>query len=180
MSESHDVRIAFDVNGIRLPLDRILPLKNVESDPKKSPTFARIVKSIAEVGVIEPLIVYPHKSQKGMYLLLDGHLRLNALKRLGKPDVFCLISTEDEAYTYNHKVSRVTPIQEHFMIMKAIEQGVSEERIAATLDIDVARIRQKARPVDRDLPGSDRVIEGQRCFARSTSRNAKGQTDASN
>lgn len=143
MSESHDVRIAFDVNGLRLPLDRILPLKNVESDPKKSPTFARIVKSIAEVGVIEPLIVYPHKSQKGMYLLLDGHLRLNALKRLGKQDVFCLISTEDEAYTYNHKVNRVTPIQEHFMIMKAIEQGVSEERIAATLDIDVARIRQK-------------------------------------
>jgi uncharacterized ParB-like nuclease family protein len=143
MSESRDVRVAFDVNGIRLTLDRILPLKSVESDPKKSPTFARIVKSIAEIGVIEPLIVYPHKSQKGMYLLLDGHLRLNALKRLGKPDVFCLVSTEDEAYTYNHKVSRVTPIQEHFMIMRAIELGVSEERIAATLDIDVARIRQK-------------------------------------
>src|SRR5271154_1966100 len=48
-----------------------------------------------------------------------------------------------EACTYNHKVSRVAPIQEHFMIMKAIEQGVSEERIAATLDIDVGRIRQK-------------------------------------
>jgi uncharacterized ParB-like nuclease family protein len=143
MSETHDVRLAFDVNGVRLPLDRILPIKNGETDPKKSPTYARIVKSIAEVGVIEPLIVYPHKSQKGMYLLLDGHLRLNALKRLGKQDVFCLVSTEDEAYTYNHKVSRVTPIQEHFMIMKAIEQGVSEERIAATLDVDVARIRQK-------------------------------------
>jgi uncharacterized ParB-like nuclease family protein len=143
MSESHDVRLAFDPNGIRLPLDRILPLKSVEADPKKSPTYTRIVKSIAEIGVIEPLIVYPHKSQKGMYLLLDGHLRLNALKRLGHQDVLCLVSTEDEAYTYNHKVSRVTPIQEHFMIMKAIEQGVSEERIAATLDIDVARIRQK-------------------------------------
>lgn len=143
MTESNQVKVAFDVHGIRLPLDRILPLKNVEVDPKKSPTYARILKSIAEVGVIEPLIVYPHKSQKGMYLLLDGHFRLSALKHLGRPDVLCLISTEDEAYTYNHKVSRVTPIQEHFMIMKAIEQGVSEERIAATLDVDVARIRQK-------------------------------------
>jgi hypothetical protein len=143
MSESHDVRLAFDPNGIRLPLDRILPLKNVEVDPKKSPTYTRILKSITEIGVIEPLIVYPHKSQKGMYLLLDGHSRLNALKRLGHQDVLCLVSTEDEAYTYNHKVSRVTPIQEHFMIIKAIEQGVSEERIAATLDIDVGRIRQK-------------------------------------
>jgi len=143
MSEPRHVQLAFDVNGLRLPLNRILPLKSGDSDPKKSATFARILKSIEEVGVIEPLIVYPHKSQKGMYLLLDGHLRFNALKRLGQHDVFCLIGTEDEAYTYNHKVSRVAPIQEHFMIMKAIQQGVSEERIAATLDIDVARIRQK-------------------------------------
>jgi len=143
MSEASNVRIAFDVNGLRVPLDRILPLKNVEVNPKKNTTYARIMKSIAEVGVIEPLIVYPHKSQKGIYLLLDGHLRYNALKRLGHQEALCLVSTEDEAYTYNHKVNRVTPIQEHFMIIKAIEQGVSEERIAATLDIDIDRIRRK-------------------------------------
>ena len=143
MNRSDPLKIAFDLQGVRIPLDKILPLKTVESDPKKSPTFARICKSIQAVGLIEPMIVYPHKSQKGMYLLLEGHMRLNALRHLGQVEAFCLIGSEDEAYTYNHKVSRVTPIQEHFMIMKAIEQGVSEERIASTLDIDVAHIRQK-------------------------------------
>ena len=143
MSESHNVRVAFDMKGQRIPLDKILPLRKVDNDPKVSTTYARVLKSIEQVGVIEPLIVYPHKSQAGMYLLLDGHLRLSALKRLGHSDVLCLISTEDEAYTYNHKVNRVMPIQEHFMILKALEQGVSEERIAATLNVNVTQIRQR-------------------------------------
>lgn len=58
-------------------------------------------------------------------------------------EVFCLVSTDDEGYTYNHKVNRLPPIQEHFMILRAIENGVSEERIAKALSVDVSRIRQK-------------------------------------
>jgi hypothetical protein len=57
--------------------------------------------------------------------------------------VFCLIATDDEAFTYNHKVNRIAPIQEHFMIMKALGNGVSEQRIATTLNVDVGAIRQK-------------------------------------
>ena len=174
MSESLDVRLAFDPNGIRLPLDRILPLKSIEADPKKSPTYTRIVKSIAEIGVIEPLIVYPHKSQKGMYLLLDGHLRLNALKRLGHQDVLCLVSTEDEAYTYNHKVSRVTPIQEHLMIMKAIEQGVSEEAHRGDIGHRCGPHSAETRFTDGHLSGSYRVVERQKRLTGRPTGNAKG------
>jgi len=74
---------------------------------------------------------------------LDGHLRFEVLKEIGQKEVFCLVSTDDEAFTYNHKVNRISPIQEHFMILRAIEKGVSEERIAKTLNVDVAKIRQK-------------------------------------
>jgi hypothetical protein len=143
MSTPDSLHLAFERKGIDLPFDKVLPLKVVECDPKKSAMFRRLCKSIAELGVIEPMTVYPHRSQKGMYLLLNGHLRVQALKQLGQTEAFFLIGTEDEAYTYNHKISRVMPIQEHFMIMRALEQGVSEERIAATLDVDVGRIRQK-------------------------------------
>jgi RepB plasmid partitioning protein len=94
--------------------------------------------------LIEPLIVHPQGAGKASnYSLLDGHTRFEALKKLGFERVPCLISTEDEAYTYNHKVNVVPPIQEHFMIMKAIANGVSEERIARALDVDVASIRHK-------------------------------------
>jgi hypothetical protein len=40
-------------------------------------------------------------------------------------------------------VSRIATIQEHAMILNAIKSGVSEERIAKVLDVDVAQIRQK-------------------------------------
>jgi ParB-like chromosome segregation protein Spo0J len=76
-------------------------------------------------------------------MLLDGHLRFEVLKEIGQKEVFCLVSTDDEAFTYNHKVNRISPIQEHFMILRAIEKGVLEERIAKTLNVDIAKIRQK-------------------------------------
>jgi hypothetical protein len=34
-------------------------------------------------------------------------------------------------------------IQEHFMILRALEQGVSEERLARALRVDVVSIRKK-------------------------------------
>ena len=79
----------------------------------------------------------------GSYTLLDGHSRLDILRSMGAADAFCLVADDDEAFTYNHKVNRVAPIQEHFMILKALESGVSEARIARTLDVDVGAIRQK-------------------------------------
>lgn len=51
--------------------------------------------------------------------------------------VTCLVSTDDEAFTYNRHISRLSSIQEHKMIAKAIERGVSEEKIAKALDVNV-------------------------------------------
>jgi hypothetical protein len=138
------VRPAFDLRGLHIPVERILPMKRIVADEKRNATFRRVLASIKEVGLIEPLIVFPQGTGKAAkYSLLDGHVRLEALKRLGEETIPCLISTEDEAYTYNHKVNVIPPIQEHFMIMRAIENGVSEERIAKALDVDVVSIRQK-------------------------------------
>ena len=66
-------------------------------------------------------------------MLLDGHIRLAALKELKKNEAPCLISKDDEAFTYNHKVNRVSPIYEHLMIMKAIKNGVAEQDICRSI-----------------------------------------------
>jgi hypothetical protein len=34
----------------------------------------------------------------------------------------CLIATDDEGYTYNNRINRLAIIQEHRMILKAIER----------------------------------------------------------
>ena len=137
------VKLAFRSDGITIPLDRILPLKKINPRTKKSKKYRQIAASICEVGIVENLIVYPENGKTGNYLLLDGHIRLEVLKDLGKKEAICLISKDDEAFTYNHKVNRLSTIQEHFMILRAVEKGVSEERIAKTLNVNVAKIREK-------------------------------------
>lgn len=137
------VRLAFEPDTLELEMSAILPARAVSANVKTSPKYAAIAASIEEVGVIEPPVVYPLRGGVGQYLLLDGHLRIEALKDAGEQKVTCLISTDDEAYTYNHKVNRLMPIQEHFMIMKALERGVSEDRIARALCVNVSRIREK-------------------------------------
>ncbi len=142
------VRLACDTNIVSLPLASILPVRKLSPIISKTEKYRRIAASIQEVGIIEPLIVFPDAKGSTQYILLDGHVRLAILKEMGVEKVNCLIAKDDEAFTYNHKVSQLSAIQEHFMIMEAIRQGVSEERIAKTLAVDVAAIRRKRDLLD--------------------------------
>jgi hypothetical protein len=82
------------------------------------------------------------------YLLLDGHLRIEVLRDLGQTEVECLVSTDDEAFTYNKRISRLSPVQEQRMIAKAIERNVPKEKIAKALDINVRSISRKVQLLD--------------------------------
>jgi ParB-like chromosome segregation protein Spo0J len=137
------VRVGFNPRGMIIPIVNILPVKQLKPIMKGSQKYHQILSSVREVGIIEPLIVFPQNGGSGTYLLLDGHVRLQVLKDLGQTHAPCLIATDDEAYTYNKRVSRISTVQEHVMILKAIKSGVSEERIAKVLNVDVASIRQK-------------------------------------
>jgi hypothetical protein len=48
-----------------------------------------------------------------------------ALKQLGFDKVPCLVATDDESYTYNNRINRLSSIQEHLMIRRAVERGVT-------------------------------------------------------
>ncbi len=135
------LQVAFKKECLVLRLDDLLPVRTVKSADRTAGRFSRILNSVREVGVIEPLMVYPQENDK--YLLLDGHLRYYALKELNIAEVECLVSTEDESFTFNARVSRLAPIQEHSMIVKAVKNGVALERLAAALDMDPSEIRAK-------------------------------------
>ena len=139
------VRMAFDPSIIRVALVDILPLRMVRPTVKASKKYAQIAASVRELGIIEPPVVARQRGIDGKYLLLDGHLRLEALKDASETEVDCLLSTDDEGVTYNRRVSRIAIVQEHKMIMKAIERGVPEQRIAKVLDINMASLRAKVR-----------------------------------
>jgi hypothetical protein len=137
------VRTAFELNGVVLPLTSILPVKQIKPSIKTSQKFQQILASIREIGIIEPIVVFPQNGDRNTYLLIDGHVRLEALRQLGKTEAPCLISTDDEAYTYNSRVNRLATVQEHAMILKAIKNGVSEEQMARTLNVDIKSIIQR-------------------------------------
>lgn len=103
----------------------------------RSPKYRQILASIREVGIIEPPVV---SRSHGKYILLDGHMRVEALKELGETDVTCLVSTDDEAFTYNKHINRLSTVMEHKMILRAIERGVPEAKIAAALNIEIKSI----------------------------------------
>jgi hypothetical protein len=137
------VALAFDPHGVIVPIDKILPLKQIKSNISGSQKYQQVLSSVREIGIIEPLVVYPQKERAETYILLDGHIRLAVLKQLGETSTRCLIATDDETYTYNKRVNRMPIIQEHAMILKATRNGVSEGRIAKVLKVEVSRIRQK-------------------------------------
>jgi ParB-like chromosome segregation protein Spo0J len=157
--------MAFEPSGMMLPIDQLLPLRKLPTSIRSTEKYKCIAASIREVGLIEPLIVYPQPGQADCYVVLDGTVRLDVLKCQNVTEAFCLIGIDNEAYTYNHKVNQLTPIQEHFMIMKAIEHKVPEERIASTLNVDVSAIRRKMNLLDGICPEAVALLKNRKVSA---------------
>lgn len=141
------VRAAFEGDLVTIALADILPMRRLTDQVIASVKYRRIARSVAEVGVIEPLVVARPRTP-GAWMLLDGHVRLAVLRDLGAPDARCLVADDDEAFTYNRRVNRLATIQEHYMIVRALERGVSEEKLARALDVDVKAIQRRRSLLD--------------------------------
>lgn len=136
-------KIAFHFDPIYLSAEQILVTKSIGKNAAYTKKYKQIRSSIQEIGIIEPLSVSAIKGKKQQFALLDGHMRFEILKEMEYTEIPCLISTDDENYTHNKQTNRLSTVQEHFMIRRAIEQGVDTERLAKTLNIDIKSIRTK-------------------------------------
>lgn len=137
------VTLGFLPRVIEVKLDNLLLTKKFPPTLSHTPKYRQVLASLKSVGLIEPLIVGSLDRKSGKHPLLDGHLRLNAMRELGEESAACLISTDDEAYTYNKQVNRLSTIQEHLMIRRAVDRGVSPQRLAAALAVDITMIMSK-------------------------------------
>jgi ParB-like chromosome segregation protein Spo0J len=111
-----------------IPIIRLRPLRERKVTQRESD---RIRASIKAIGLIEPLVVYPEGDD---FVILDGVQRYRALLELGIEVVPCIVGERREAFTGNRMVNRVSPIQEHRMIEKSLEE-LDEQTIAAALGI---------------------------------------------
>jgi hypothetical protein len=149
---SRDLKLAFEAASLRIPLSQIRPLREVSDRVKKSVKYNQIAASIREVGTIEAPVVARDAYEADTYHLLDGHLRVEILRDQGVEAIVCLVATDDEAYTYNKRVNRLAIIQEHRMILTAIEKGVPEERLARALNVNISSIRSRRRLLEGICP----------------------------
>ena len=147
----------------QIPIATILPVKQLPITVPKGQKYAQIAASIREAGLIEPLVVARAPGQDGTFILLDGHVRLHVLKEMGEETVTSLVATDDESFTYNKRISRLATIQEHKMILRAIERGVPEARIAAALNVDVALIRRKRTLLNGICPEAAELLKDKHC-----------------
>jgi len=159
------VQLGFENDCVTIPVAEILPVRVLSKSIKSSRKYIQITASIREIGLVEPPVVARNGDAGGSWLLLDGHVRIEVLKDLGREHVECLVSTDDEAFTYNKRVSRIAPIQEHRMILKAIERGVPEEKIAAALDLNPRSIQRKVKLLDGICPEAVAILKDKACTA---------------
>jgi len=150
------VKAAFNQQVVVLPVQSIVMQREIQPAYRKTSTYTQISASLEHVGLIEPLVVFPKGPNE--YLLLDGHVRLDILKRTGVADVRAIFATDDESYTYNKRVNHAPPVAQHFMILKALKNGVSEERIAAALNVNVGSIRKKRDMLDGICPEAIEIL----------------------
>ncbi len=152
------IRISFEPTVIDVPLEHLLPLRPMTNKITSSRKYSRVVASIAQVGVIEPLVV-TGADEQGRHMLLDGHLRLHALRQNESVTAPCIVSDDDEAFTYNKRVNRLATVQEHYMIARAIDRGVPPGMIAAALGMDVKSLGRRRSLLDGISPEAVEILK---------------------
>lgn len=150
--DNAEVKIAFEEDIVIVPFESILPLKQVSDETKKFVRYKRVAQSISEVGLIEPLVISKQPDENGKYLLLDGHWRRAALLDRGETSARCILAHDDETFTYNKRINHLATIQEYFMIVRALARGVSEEKLAKALDVNIGHIKRRRAMLDGISP----------------------------
>lgn len=158
---------AFLLECVRATITNILPLKVLRPAVKASLKYQQILASVQDVGLVEPPAVMPIPGQPGHYFLLDGHLRIEALKDLGQSDVDCLVASEDDTYSYNKRTNRLSAVQSHGMIVRAMESGVSAERLGKALGLSPQTIKQRFRLLNGICDEAIRLLADTNCPAKS-------------
>ena len=165
----NNVPLGFELEPIMVSVDNMLLSRKTPVGVVASRKFMQIRSSIEAIGLIEPLSVGPADKKTGQHILLDGHIRLIALRELNYSEVPCLVATDDESYTYNSRINRLSTIQEHYMIRRAIQRGVTPERLAKALSVDITTINRKVTLLEGICPEAAELLKD-RQFSADISR----------
>lgn len=145
---SKPIRLGFERDCVDIPLDLLHSTTPLPQALKGTTKYLQIRASVHAIGLVEPIVVTNNSAVPGTFLVLDGRMRLETLRDLGTKTALCLMAKDDEGYTYNKRVNRLSAIQEHRMIVKAAERGVSVKRLSDALNISEDAIHLRFKLLD--------------------------------
>jgi len=121
--------------------------------------FKQIVSSIREIRLIEPLSVIKPDPDAAEFLLLDGNILVLALKELGQDTAPCLIAKNFKTYIYNHRINPLSTVQEHYMLRRAIDKGVSKERVARAFNVNLSTMNSRINLLQGICPKAVELLQ---------------------
>lgn len=154
-----NLTLGFDLETHQIPIEQLMPSKKVPDGVMTTRKFKQILSSIKEIGLIEPVSVIQTDTESDSYLLLVGNLRVLALKEMGEDHAPCLIAKDFEIYTYNHRINRLSTVQEHYMLRRAIDQGVSKERLARAFNVNLSTINSRINLLHGICPPAVQLLQ---------------------
>ena len=128
-----------------LPLTELTPFKNHPFKVKNDAEMAKLMKSIADAGVLSPALARPKEG--GGYELISGHRRLAACKALGMdtmPVIVRRLTDEEAVITMvdsNLQREHILPSEKAFaykMKLDALKhQGKTSAQVAQKLSVEI-------------------------------------------
>lgn len=137
-----------------LPIGKVVPNKyNPNRMTKK--TFATLKRFIEKVGFIQPVLVRPIEG--GMYEIMDGQHRYEAMKELGRETIPVVISVADEdvakLHTINMNNLRGTELDRIKLgkMVKELRTKMDDETLEALLGFNQQELKTYEELVDFDF-----------------------------
>lgn len=71
----------------------------------------------------------------------------------------CLFAKDDETFSYNHHINRLSTIAEHYIIRRAIDRGVNKERLARAFDVNLSSIKRRINLLEDICPEAITLLQ---------------------
>ena len=84
-------------------IDRMTPMPESPFSFRNDDSFRNLVESIRQYGLLEPIVVIPHREYSGRYEIVSGVRRWMACKELDCTNISCIVAdnmTRDEAIIF--------------------------------------------------------------------------------
>lgn len=160
---SKPVALGFEQRCVSLSTESLRPNKTLAPTVRKSKKYLQIVASVRAIGLVEPIVVVQHPAEAGAYIVIDGHVRLEALRDCGIETTPCLVALDDEGFTYNKRYNGLAAVQEHRMIVRALDKHVPAEDLASALGMSTEAIKARFRLLNGICDEATTILGDKQC-----------------